>query len=421
MLNQILRATAAAGCALSFVALSPFTASTAHAEERLGPFEIGAPQDAGQLGIGFATQFRGQVDGKAVAGEDHEISPSVNIPRLRFLLRGKMLHDRSLSMGLQINFRPGALEVLDVWTQYKFHKQARVRAGIYKIPFTVHRAQSFGTLVLTDWGLGTRHFGAERQMGLMVNNFGAGQFRYAFGVFMGENTRRAFATRHTAYYGEPRINVSDLTTRPVLEEPHPEFVGQIGWGSKNINLTSNSDADGGPFRYHVNASATYDVQPTLTRDMQMRAAGELLMKFYGVSVNAVFYAGFAELSEDGPLEGFAPIMYGPQAELAYRPIEELEFAARYAWVNTTQEFLDDARARADAKIAEASDDDLAAVTAQYASAGLTQQLHEISGGVNVYFVGHSLKWQTDGAFFPRQFSDVFFNDWRVRTQVQLAF
>jgi hypothetical protein len=395
--------------------------SEADAEDRIGPFEIDTPNDSGTLGVGFASQVRGEIDGIAVAGEDHEIEPSAQFARMRLLLRGKLLHDRSLKMGVQLNMVPGALELLDVWSQYRFHEQAKVRVGIFKTPFTVHRAQSFSTLVLADWGLGTRHFGAERQLGAMVHNFDGSRFRYAFGVFTGENTRAAFANRHTGYYGDIRRNPSDLTKTPDLEEPHPELFGQVGWGSDDINLRSNSDAKKEGFRYHVSASAAYDIRPTIARDMQLRVAGELLMKWEGVSLNGVFYAGFSELSEQGPLEGFAPLMFGPQAELAYRPIDEFEVAARYSWVQLTQEFRDDARGRADTFIDEASEDDLAAVSLQYADAGLTAQLHEVTGGVNVYFIGHSLKWQTDGSFLPRQFSDVWFNDWRVRTQLQLAF
>ncbi len=410
------RATAVLGCTICLTG-----SSLAHAEESIGPFEIEAPNDSGVLGVGFATQFRGQVDGRAVAGEVHEITPSVNISRLRLMLRGEFLEDRSLQMGFQINTLPGALEVLDAWAQYNIHEQAKVRAGLFKIPFTVHRAQSFRTLVLTDWGLATRHFGAERQMGLMVNNFETGRLRYAFGVFMGENMRRAFATQLSEFYGEPRLNPSDLTIATVLEEPHPELVGQIGWGSDDIDLTSNSDAEGGDFRYHVSASGAYDVRPTITRDMQVRAAGELLMKWRGVSLNAMFYAGLAELSDDGPLKGLAPVMLAPQVELAYRPLEELEFAARYALVSVSTELQDDARERGKTRIAAAGPEDLAVATLKYDNAGLTTELHEVTGGVNVYFIGHSLKWQTDGGLYPRFFGGVAFNDWRARTQFQLAF
>lgn len=413
MLKTIL-STAAAGTLI-------LATSMAHGEDRVGPFEIDAPRDAGKLGLGFASQLRGQVDGVAVAGEDHDITPSVNFARLRLSLRGRFLHDESLRMGFQANLLPGALEVLDVWSQYNFHEQAQVRAGMYKIPFTVHRAQSFSTLVLTDWGTATRHFGAERQMGLMVNNFGAGRLRYAFGVFMGENMRGSFTTPLTRYYGETTVNPSDLTALPGLEEPHPELVGQLGWGSEDIDLGSNSDAKGGGFRYHINASGTFDVQPTVARDMMARAAGEILMKFYGVSINAVFYAGFAELSEEGPLQGTVPAMFGPQAEIAYRPIDMVEVAARYALVMLTEDFRNDARGRADELISEAGQDELAVLTTQYEGAGRTQRVQEISGGLNLYFIGHSLKWQTDGGLFSRVFADVDFNDWRVRTQLQLAF
>jgi hypothetical protein len=400
--------------------LSLLTGPT-HAEERIGPFEIDAPDGAGKLGIGFATQFRGRVNAAAVEGESHEITPAVNIPRLSLLLRGKFLEDDALRMGFQMNTTPGALEVLDVWAQYNFDKQAQVRAGVYKIPFTVHRAQGFGTLVLTDWGLGTRHFGAERQMGLMINNFKAGRFRYALGVFMGENMRSAFATRHTAFYGESRVNPSDLTTKAELEEPHPELVAQVGWGSKDVNLKSNSDAKGGKFRYHISGSAAFDARPTITRDLQLRVAPEIVMKWKGVSLNAVFYAAFAELSEEGPLEGFAPAMYGPQATLAYRPHEMFEVAARYALVLVTPELQDDANQRGQTIVAAASEDDVAVVSAQYENAGLTTELHEVSGGVNLYLIGHSLKWQTDFGLFPRVLDGAQFNDWRVTTQFQVAF
>ncbi|MBW2460840.1 MAG: hypothetical protein JRH11_04285, partial [Deltaproteobacteria bacterium] len=78
--------------------------------------------------------------------------------------------------------------------------------------------------------------------------------------------------------------------------------------------------------------------------------------------------------------------------------------------------------RADAIIAGATTpEEMAALTEQYSSTGLLRALNEVSLGFNVYFIGHSLKWQTDATWRHRSRRTGDGNDARVRTQLQLAF
>lgn len=67
--------------------------------------------------------------------------------------------------------------------------------------------------------------------------------------------------------------------------------------------------------------------------------------------------------------------------------------------------------------------ELAARTSAGIFSGATANQHEYAGGVNYFFKGHSIKWQTDYALLrnTRGAAAGFVNDHRIRTQVQVVF
>jgi hypothetical protein len=312
---------------------------------------------------------------------------------------------------------PGQIELIDLFANYKFIDEAQLQVGQFKIPLTRYRMISNTRMLLPEWSLVTQHYGSERQLGFMLHN---GQkddtpFSYAIGAFSGTNARASFEKGLAQSYAESLPNPSDLADPSLPEELHPELVARVSHNAKNIDAETNSDWRRGDFRHSVGVSAAWDVQPVIARDFQVRIAPELLLKWNGLSANAVGYFGFFEDTTEVTRFG----SWGLNTEVGWRLSELVELAARFAHVDQMDALTDDAKARASALIAESPDDeDLAA---QYKSAGKVTNEQEIGVGLNLYFVGNSVKWQQDMALLRKERDKDVRHDVRARMQLQVAF
>jgi hypothetical protein len=335
-------------------------------------------------------------------------------------LRASFLDDR-LKAFVQFSFSPSSPELVDVWADYTFRPSVRVRAGQMKVPFTRHRAQSYTQLALADWDPAALRFGAERQIGAMVHDGqrGDGHLNYALGVFSGVNARSAFARGIAEAYGEPLVNRSSFRSAPLPTDLHPEVVGMLGYSTRGMDNAAPTDPEGGGPRLFAGISAAYDANPAETLDFAARAAPELLLKLYHVSLNVVAYAGMFD-ALNGPLQLG---MLGLTSELTYRFHPRFELAGRYSRTDALDALRDDARAHAAERLAEADPADQQALQEQYADAGSMRAEEEVALGFNAYAIGRNLAWQTDVALLrtDRIGSELDTEQVRVRTQLQLAF
>ncbi|MBW1877191.1 MAG: hypothetical protein JRJ84_02405 [Deltaproteobacteria bacterium] len=150
-----------------------------------------------QAGNSLRLRFVGQVQANLDLRSDDDWAPveTLRFRRVRLLVDTDLLDGR-LRTGFQLNTQPGALELMDLWGQVGLGRDISLKVGQFKVPWTRYRAQSFASLLLVDWPIATRFFGAERQLGLMASDGKPGEdrFGWAIGVFAGSNARASFAT-----------------------------------------------------------------------------------------------------------------------------------------------------------------------------------------------------------------------------------
>jgi len=372
------------------------------------------------LAIGFAGQVQTELLVKDAGGDDPVDSVIPLLRRIRLVLLGSFLTKR-LKYYLQVSTAPKSLEIIDFFLEYRLHRHLRLRAGQYKIPFTRHREGSFKSLTFVDWSILVPAFGSERQMGVHLHNDGAGPagLFYAFGVFTGQNARRAHARLYARTWGESLPNPSDLTDPAPLEGFHPEVVARLAYKLGDIDFRQDTDFKGGGLRLAVALGLTWDLDPTLYLDQTLRGAAEVLVKARSASLHAALYLATAR-EEDRFSQRFA--MVGGLVQASYLIRRRWEVAMRYAVVHFDQRLLDDARRRAGDLIdAETDPVARAALQSQYDQAGTIAREHEVTVGLNLYLAHNDLKVQLDVSWLGHERAAGLVHDVRSRLQIQLAF
>ena len=390
---------------------------------RLGPLSIQSKDGNNKLSFGFAGQLRLRVQNTDPGtGGDRETSVELVARRLRPTFRGTVLSP-DLGYYFHLSTTPGSLEFMDLYLDYRVRDRFHVRGGQWKIPFTRYRIRSFKALTLADWAIVGKYFGAERQLGLAIHNGYEkhGAFEYEVGVFSGVNARAAHATGLTSIYGEKKSNPSDLTDPAAPASVHPELVAHVAYNARGIRTSTDTDWDGGGLRYSVGISAAWDLDADIHRDLTLRLAPEVLIKWRGLSAAAVVYMGFTRLSEDSALEQRLDMM-GLLVQTSYLLFSRLELSARYALVQVDESLLYAAQRRADGIIAaEADATKQKALKAQYKNAGMVRTQQDVSLGVNLYIRGNSLKWQNDVTISRVDRVDDKRTNVTYRSQFQLTF
>jgi hypothetical protein len=383
----------------------------------IGPFEISSPDSSTTLKIQLAAQLWTAWENKDNGtGREHESTLYMKVRRIRPTL-SVSLSEYKTSFKLHLSTAPGSIELMDFYSDTKLSSLINFRFGQYKIPYTRYRIQSFQRLTFVDWAIVTRYFGAERQMGLSVHNGyeKPPRWGYAFGLFSGVNARASHAVGLASIYGEKPVNPSDLSGTARKTEFHPELVGHVSYNANDINVSTDSDAGGGEFRYSIAASAAWDMDPTDFEDMVLRLAPELLCKYRHLSVMSTGFIGFVDM--DGSIRTRKAIT-GFLVQAAYCINRRVELSLRYAAIDIDDKITDEALLRAQAIVADADDDD---ITTQYKNAGNILGEREGTFGINVYLDGHGLKVQNDIAFTRYQRRDEDRTDWLARSQLQLSF
>ncbi len=325
---------------------------------------------------------------------------AIELKRLRFSLRGSF-DDGQFTFGVQFNTTPAVVELLDLWLGWAPSRGVTLKAGQLKTPFTRHRAGSFKTLALTDWSLASVHFGAERQVGALLELSLGQSLRWlsAFGVFSGTNARASFARGIAELYAEPLQNPSDLRVTASPEPPHPELVVQSG-----------AALAGTPVHVAAFFSAAWDLRPTYAVDFALRLSPELKLEWRTLSLELVGYAGWAR---DG-VGGLVAASWGGTTEVAWQLHPRWLVAVRWSRVEFLTAARLDARDRAARILADARSPNRSLL----ATAGLTRARQEVGLGVAVGLLT-ALKLQLEAAWLHAEASPST-DELRFRLQVQLA-
>ena len=130
----------------------------------------------------------------------------------------------------------------------------------------------------------------------------------------------------------------------------------------------------------------------------------------------VHYAGLSRLSESTATE-LTMTAHLLQASFALNSNYEISF--RYNVVDIKRVIRHDSYDRAQRLILESVSDP--ALISQYKDAGRIRREHEITLAFNIYFKGHSLKWQNDMNLCRHDLLSGELHDYFARSQVQLSF
>lgn len=364
--------------------------------ERLKPYRVATEDGAWSLRFALATQVQ-----YSYHHQDRE--SEVRVRRLRPVFSGN-LGLKELTFKLHLSVLPDDLEFMDYYVDYAALPDLRIRAGVYKIPFTRYRIQSFQRLTLVDWSILTGYFGAERQLGITFHN-GYEKPRaieYEVGVFTGQNTRASHAAKLAGLYGVDVLNRSDLTGPDPFDGLHPEIVARVAYNHGGIDTSSDTDFQGGPVRFSAGLSAAWDIRPERFQDLALRMAPEVLVKAHGFSTSVIAYLGLVQMGDD--MADVDLGLWGVQAQASYLAASRYELSLRYAFLQVLDALGNDVQANG---IVGETDD--------------LEHRHELSAGFNVYLVGNQFKWQNDFAWLPRKRPDGTLDEYRFRTQLQVSF
>lgn len=380
--------------------------------QSLGPLALEGP-NGGELRLRLIGQLQSQLDANA-----DDVVLGARIRCLRVGAEARAL-DGQFSGTVQLNVAPGATELMDLWGELGLGGQVRLRAGIWKIPYTRTRDQSFMSQVLADWPLATKSFGGERQLGLALHDGRPGNdgFGWALGVFTGQNSRKAFATGIAEAYAQPLTNPSDLATGVTTWSFHPELVARVTAGTAGFDATGPWDHKGGGPEVLGGLSATWDLRPDPLLDFSARAAAEGVLKVRGLGLGTVAYLGFFE-GEDGPL---SPGLFGLTSELTVKLAPQWGVGLVYSRVDTLAPLQEQARGWADAQIGLAPDAEQPALTESLAKAGAGRSASELGGGVTWFVVGTALQLNLDAAWLHTVTASETSDAARARLQAQWVF
>lgn len=407
---------------LVILALGHAGVARAQDPERIGPFSIASDDGDWSLQPGLSMQLKYELSAVDLEEPDtRDLADKVEARRIRPTLRGTIL-SKDLSFYFHLSTAPGSVEFMDFFFDYTWRPCLRARVGQWKIPFTRFRTGSYRDLTLVEWPIVTTYFGAERQMGLALHN-GYDKppaVQYEVGVFSGVNARASHAVGLSSVYGEKIENPSDLAhpgPRPTL---HPEFVAHVAYNRGEIDLSTDTDWQGGPLRLSTGLSGTWDLDPERYADLAMRVAPELLLKVHGLSAFGVLYLGFVRRGDGVADQRLG--MLGGVIQTSYLIRQRVELSARYALVHILAKIVDDARRRAEQIVAAETDpDEHDALAQQYKRAGQLRREHETTLGVNYYLIGRSLKLQTDVSWLAHDRIDRRHHDFRFRCQLTMTF
>ncbi len=296
------------------------------------------------------------------------------IARARLTLEGHAYE--TVGYKFQTEFGKGFVYLRDYYIDPKIGG-VYVRAGQWKKPFSRQQITSSANMQLVDRAITDKFSGAGRDIGVAVhNNYEKSPgFEWVVGVFNGTGEK-------------PHIDCAVDTTDPaaptaaceqtnVPKDIGPQVGARVGYNHGGIKGYSESDLEGGPLRLAVAVSYLGALAQGESDLFMHRVGPDLLLKVSGFSLGAAAYmlkAGDAD----------AELGYHGQAGYFLVP-KKIEAAARYA-----------------------------------AHPAGAEDKSELTGGVNWFFAGHALKWQTDAGMVTTTGAPDD-KELIVRTQAQLIF
>jgi hypothetical protein len=317
-------------------------------------------------------------------GEGQEDKQQFSIPRVRLKMSGH-LWSKDLEYTFQTDFGKGGATLKDFHVDFKLMDDwVHLRAGQWKRPFSRQQINSSGKLEFVDRALTDKAFGAGRDIGMAIHSrYRKGGFTYTAGIFNGTGI-----TAKTPWETDEDLH-PDAETVKVSNVPyqfHPVAALRLEYSHGGIKGYSEADLEGGGFRFALGGSALYDLDLDDSGDGSMVADLDYAVKAAGFSSTGGYYMAMAE-NADGQLEG---TLRGFHAQAGYVIADQYQPVVRFTMLDPE---------------------------------GDDNNTQKITAGMNLYFKGHNLKWQTDVgiAMYEAPEGEEVNNDVIVRSQLQLAF
>lgn len=335
-----------------------------------------------------AVQARFELESLDSVG-DRDTEAAFLIPRGRLLFGGHAFIP-ALTWQFQAAFDRGSVALKDLYLDYTVVPGwLRLRVGQWKRPFSRQFLNSGLRQEFVDRAITHAFFGAGRDIGVAVHNGNNGHspgFEYALGVFNGTGNVPRLAGDVVVDPATGRGEITDGKFSNVPGVLHPAVVMRVGYTHAGIDGYSEADLEGGPLRFAVGASGLFDFDADGDNVSGIQGEVDYALKLHGFSTTGAVYVSAAQSGPAFGDQAFQAVGFHLQA--GYVIAERFQPAARYAFIART---------------------------------GPDNDLQEIALGFSVYFFGHNVKWQTDGALLSSGDPSGDRSDYRLRTQAQLAF
>lgn len=326
--------TAVLSCVIALAGVpSAWAQPVAAAEPEEHGFVLSSSDGASSVRLMGLLQL--QLAHERLAGSDPTDQVFVN--RARVGLVGS-LFSRDVRYTLVVDFGGGEARLLFANVDFTLvPERASLRVGRFKVPFSRSFITMAGQLALIDRAptVGRDAFGDDVDVGVALHNGTKGRFEYSLGVFAGTS----------AVVRGDRID--------------PLLSARVGYNHGDLDGYSESDLVGGPLRFGVAAAALVDFDGDGEHSSFTSGAVDFMLKAHGLSLTSAFYL---IARQRGPQWARQPLSaVGHHTQLSYLIRRRVEPVARYAMLVPVGD-------------------------------GAPQ--HDLTGGLNVYVHGHSLKLQT---------------------------
>ncbi|MFP4600951.1 MAG: porin [Persicimonas sp.] len=313
-------------------------------------------------------------------GDDHDLDQlGFRIRRARLKIKGHAFSPR-LTYQLQPELAGDSPSLRDYFFNYEFLADTlEGRVGQWRYPFLRQEITSSGSLMLVDRSLVGSTFGDSFDTGVALHNrYKTAPVSWVVGVFNGATSRLGGVS-------------FDNTVAP--SRFGPAVVARAAYNYGPIKAYSEGDLEGGPLRFSVGGAVSG--QPGIDRPNQseFKATLDYMLKVEGFSTSGAAVLGTTQ--EGDGLGDQETVATGFFAQAGYLINDFIQPAVRYSQVRLTGTAASD----------DESDD----------------LQHEALGGLNLYFYGHRLKWQTDAGAIVTDVRDRTRTNFQARTQLQLAF
>ena len=350
----------------------------------------------------YTLKLNGRVQARhdATIAEGGDTESAFLIPRARLKMGGTAF-TKDLSYKFQIDFGKGEEALKDFYVDYKLvDTWLQVRAGQTKRPFSRQQLTSSGKQLLADRAITDKAFGAGRDIGVMLHNgFGKkNAFEYAVGVFNGTGDKGTFSgsVNDEGEVSGKFSNVPDMF--------NPMLVLRAGYNYGGLKRYSEGDFEGGDLRFGIAASSQMNFDAENGTDGRIDLGVDASLKVSGFSFDTEFFLR-SEQDQGTTSEGeeaASETSFGDQS------ITQMGIYAQAGYV-IAERYLPVVRYE------------------RLMPEGDNNDTQVISAGFGAFIFKHNLKIQTEASMISKESFDAeaesaeTSTDWRIRTQLQLAF